>query len=172
MALIVEDGSAVPGAESYASINAADSRNVLRGVADWAELATEKKEQALRTATDFMLTNYRTRWAGRRRTREQALCWPRYDVVVDLWPVPSDIVPVDVVNACIDLAVRSGNGEKLMPDLDIGSNVLKKTKVGPIEDEFFQNTTDARERFVAVDASLAVYFGAAGGSNSIKLVRA
>ena len=84
----------------------------------------------------------------------------------------STTVPVDVVNACIDLAVRAGSGEDLLPDLDTGSNAIKKDKTGPLETEYFQNTTDARERFVAVDALLAPYFGSAGGGNSIKVTRA
>ena len=76
------------------------------------------------------------------------------------------IVPVDVVNACIDLAVRAA-AEDLLPDLDTGLNVIKKDKTGPLETEYFQNTTDARERFVAVDSLLAPYFGLAGGGTSI-----
>ena len=69
------------------------------------------------------------------------------------------------------LAARAGRGEDLLPDLDTGSNVIKKDKTGPLETEYFQNTTDARERFVAVDSLLAPYFGLSGGGNSIKLVR-
>lgn len=171
MTLIVETGAGLPAAESYASIAAADSRCASLGKTAWATLAEADKEIALRKAMIFMAT-YRTRWAGRRVYQQQALDWPRYGVVVDGFTVPSTIVPADVVNACIDLAVRAGQGEDLLPDLDTGSNVVKKTKVGPLEDEYFQNTTDARERFVAVDALLAPYFGSAGGGNSIKVTRA
>ncbi|NHZ94556.1 DnaT-like ssDNA-binding protein [Massilia sp. CCM 8734] len=170
MALIVEDGSGLAGAESYASVAAADARCSSLGVASWAALAEAAKEIALRKATIFMAA-YRTRWAGRRVYRHQALDWPRYDVMVDKFLIASTIVPAEVVAACIDLSVRSGNGEDLMPDLDTGSNVLKRTKVGPLEDEYFQNTVDARERFTAVDTLLTPYFGTAGGSNSIRLVR-
>ncbi|MCY0910841.1 DnaT-like ssDNA-binding protein [Massilia antarctica] len=170
MGLIVEDGTGLAGAESYASVAAADARCASLGLAAWAALAESAKEVALRKAAIFMAT-YRTRWAGRRMYQHQALDWPRYGVVVDGFSVLSTTVPADVVHACIDLAVRSGNGEELLPDLDTGSNVIKKDKTGPLETEYFQNTTDVRERFVAVDALLAPYLGTAGGSNSIKLVR-
>lgn len=170
MTLIVEDGTGLAGAESYASIAAANARCTGLGNSAWATLADVDKEIALRKAAIFMAT-YRTRWAGRRMYQHQALDWPRYGVVVDDFPVLHTIVPADVVNACIDLAVRAGSGEELLPDLDLGSNVIKKDKTGPLETEFFQNTTDVRERFVAVDALLAPYLGTAGGSNSIKLVR-
>ena len=169
--LTIETGAGLSDAESYASIAAADVRCASLGLAAWAALAVADKEIALRKAMIFMAT-YRTRWAGRRVYQHQALDWPRYNVVVYGFIVPSTIVPDDVVNACIDLAVRAGSGEYLLPDLDTGSNAIKKDKTGPLETEYFQNTTDARERFVAVDALLAPYFGSAGGGNSIKVTRA
>ena len=168
--LTIETGAGLPDAESYASIAAADVRCASLGVISWTALAEADKEIALRKAMIFMAT-YRTRWAGRRVYQRQALDWPRYNVAVDGFIVPSTVVPADVVHACIDLAVRAGSGEDLLPDLDTGSNAIKRDKVGPIDTEYFQNTTDARERFVAVDAILAPYFGAAGGGNSIKVIR-
>ena len=171
MTIIIESGAGLPAAESYASVAAADVRCVNLGLTAWTALAEADKEIALRKAMLFMST-YRTRWAGRRVYQHQALDWPRYNVEVDGFIVPSNIVPADVVNACIDLAVRAGSGEDLLPDLDTGSNAIKKDKTGPLETEYFQNTTDARERFVAVDALLAPYFGSAGGGNSIKVTRA
>ncbi len=169
--LITETGAGLADAESYASVAAADARCASLGLTAWAALVEADKEIALRKATIFMAT-YRMQWAGRRMHQRQALDWPRYGVKVDDFYVLSTIVPLDVANACIDLAVRAGNGEDLLPDLDTGSNAIKKDKTGPLETEYFQNTTDARERFVAVDALLAPYFGSAGGGNSIKVTRA
>lgn len=169
--LTIETGAGLADAESYASIAAADVRCASLGLTAWAALAEADKEIALRKAMIFMAA-YRTRWAGRRVYQHQALDWPRYNVAVDGFIVPSTVVPPDVVHACIDLAVRAGRGEELLPDLDTGSNAIKKDKTGPLETEYFQNTTDARERFVAVDALLAPYFGAASGGNSIKVTRA
>ena len=171
MSIIIETGEGLTDAESYASVAAADARCASLGVTAWAAFAEDSKEIALRKATLFMAI-YRTRWAGRRVYQQQALDWPRYNVAVDGFILPSTIVPADVVNACIDLAVRAGRGEDLLPDLDTGSNAIKKDKTGPLETEYFQNTTDARERFVAVDALLAPYFGSAGGGNLIKVTRA
>lgn len=171
MSIIPETGAGLADADSYASIAAADTRCASLGLTAWAALAEADKEIALRKAALFMAT-YRPRWAGRRVYQHQALDWPRYNVAVDGFIVPSTTVPADVVNACIDLAARAGSGEDLLPDLDTGSNAIKKDKTGPLETEYFQNTTDARERFVAVDALLAPYFGAAGGGNSIKVTRA
>ena len=169
--LTIETGAGLAEAESYASVAAADARCASLGLTAWAALTEADKEIALRRATLFMAT-YRTRWAGRRVYQHQALDWPRYNVAVDGFIVPSTIAPLDIVNARIDLAVRAGSGEDLLPDLDTGSNAIKKDKTGPLETEYFQNTTDARERFVAVDTLLAPYLGSAGCGNAMKLIRA
>lgn len=88
------------------------------GVVDWAPRAASDKEIALRNAPQFMLANYRQRWAGRRVYQAQALDWPRWNMVVDCFPVLSTIVPDEVVNACIDLAACAAGGTELMPDLE------------------------------------------------------
>lgn len=171
MSLVIETGAGLPNAESYASVAQADARCVALGVTDWAARATTDKEVALRLATQFMLANYRTQWSGRRVYRTQALDWPRYGVTVDEFPIPSDEIPVEVINACIDLAVRSAGGTELLPDMETGSNAVKKDKIGPLETEYFENTTSAADRFVAIDAALAPFFGATGGSGMIRVIR-
>ncbi|SDF81542.1 MULTISPECIES: DnaT-like ssDNA-binding protein [unclassified Duganella] len=169
--LVTETGRGLPNAESYASVAAADARCVAMGVTDWAPRTEPEKEVALRRATQFMLANYRQRWAGRRVYQAQALDFPRYDVCVDDFPVRSDVVPAEVVNACIDLAVRAADGTALLPDLDVGNNQIKRDKTGPLETEYFENNTDASSRFVAIDAVLEPFFGAAGGAGMMKVVR-
>lgn len=172
MTITTENGTGLPNADSYASVVVADARCAALGVADWGPRTEGEKEVALRRATQFMLANYRSRWAGRRVSQVQALDWPRYDVCVDDFVVVSNTVPVEVVNACIDLAVRAAAGTELLPDLDVGNNQIKRDKTGPLETEYFENNTDAASRFVAIDAALAPFFGAAGGAGMMKVVRA
>lgn len=83
----------------------------------------------------------------------------------------SDVVPAEIVNACIDLAARAADGAELLPDPDVGNNQIKRDKTGPLETEYFENNTDAASRFVAIDVALEPFFGAAGGAAMIKLVR-
>ena len=172
MSLVVETGTGLADAESYASVAAADAQCARLGVSGWGDLTEEMKEIALRNATRFMLATYRTRWDGRRVYQAQALDWPRYDVCADGWSVLSTVVPPEVVSACIELAVRAGAGEQLLPDLETGNNQIKRDKVGPLETEFFENSVDAGARFVAVDRMLAPYFGSTGGAGMMKVVRA
>ncbi|MES2262100.1 MAG: DnaT-like ssDNA-binding protein [Pseudomonadota bacterium] len=172
MALIVETGAGMANAESYASVSEANAYHRAGGnEAKWIDLDVDVKEIHLRNATKFMRRVYRARWAGGRVRAEQALDWPRYGVRVDDFAVLSTIVPTDVKDACIELALRAIDGP-LLPDMETGSNQIKRDKVGPLETEYFQVDVDARARFTEIDALLAPYFGSAGGSNSIKLVRA
>jgi len=171
MTLVVETGAGLPDAESYASVAAADVLCEKLGISSWAELTEGDKEIALRNATRFMLATYRTRWDGRRVYQAQALDWPRYGVCADGWPVLSTVVPAEVVSACIELAVRSGAGEELLPDLETGNNQIKRDKTGPLETEYFEASVDAAARFLAVDRMLAPYFGGTGGTGMMKVVR-
>src|SRR6266850_1608568 len=116
MALVVEDGTGLAAAESYASVAEADQYHSDRGNAAWAPLATAAKEQALRKATEYMVQVYRQRWASFRTTFVQALDWPRAWVpLIDApgpygrWTayVPYNVVPAEVKRACSELALVS-----------------------------------------------------------------
>ncbi|MGK5077270.1 DnaT-like ssDNA-binding protein [Janthinobacterium sp. HLX7-2] len=73
--VIIESGTGLPNADSYAGIAAADARCASLGLAALSALDQAAKEIALRKAMIFMPT-YRTRWAGRRVYSHQALDWP------------------------------------------------------------------------------------------------
>jgi hypothetical protein len=132
MTLIVETGSGVAGAESFASVEDALAYHSNRGNDIWATITTLQQEQALRRATDYMGAYYRPRWKGRRVSPTQSLDWPRVGVVLDEFNdsvalsglgyygvivVPFNSVPVNVVNACCEFALKAAAGE-LAPDLD------------------------------------------------------
>jgi len=165
MALIVEDGTGLATAESYVSVAAADTRMTNLGNTNWALLTTAEKEQALRRATAAMLQSYRERWHGVRMTSTQALDWPRSGVVVDGYSVASNAVPVDVANACADLAFKAAAGD-LTPDLTRG---VVREKVGPIETEYDRNSPQSPRR-PAIEMMLSPYL--TGSSSMARLVRA
>ena len=62
MSLIVEDGTGMETAESYASVAQADARLAALGMTNWATLTTTEKEQALRRATVAMARAGRMPW--------------------------------------------------------------------------------------------------------------
>ena len=79
MALVVEDGTGVTGADSYVSIAEADTYAAANGLTSWASATAAAKEIALRQATRYVDTRYRFR--GSRLGLRQPLEWPRGDVV-------------------------------------------------------------------------------------------
>jgi hypothetical protein len=173
MALIVEDGTGKPDAESYISVSDADAYFSNRGNATWAALDTTQKEQALRSATDYMLQAFRMRWAGMRVTETQALDWPRRYVpnrdVPNLYgPYVTyyafDTVPVAVGYACAELAVRA-SATPLSPDL---TAQVKQETVGPISVTYADGARQVPE-YKAVDAMLAPFLK---GMGAVPVVRA
>ena len=156
MSLIVEDGTGVVGAESYATEAQATAYFSNRGVAAWT--AVENKEAALRKATDYMVQNYRLAWKGCRVDPEQALDWPRSGCYVSGYLlgkfssdylIPSNVVPNEVRNACIELALKASS-EDLNSDLT--QQVLSE-KVGPLAVTYSEHSPQYK-RFRAVDMSL------------------
>ena len=167
MSLIVEDGTIVPGAESLTSVADATAYHAARGNAAWAALATDTiREQCLRKGTDFMRQAYRSRWQGVKVDEDQALDWPRYDVVVDGYTVDSDIVPTEVKNACAELALRASAGDLLA---DQSQGVIRE-KVGQIEVEY-DRSSPQQARYSAVESMLAPYLLAGGSGISMRIIR-
>lgn len=147
MALIVEDGTGVAGAESYLSAADADTHHADRANAGWTG-DTAAKEAALRKATDNLGQAYRLRWLGARVDSAQALDWPRAGIDT----IGSDVVPEEVRRATAELALAA-LGADLNPPLERGGRV-RREKVGPIECEF-EDGAPGRTRYPAIEGLLA-----------------
>lgn len=164
MALIVENGTGLATAESYASVAQASARMTALGNDTWATITTAQMEEALRRATAYMVQAYRNRWAGTRLLRAQALDWPRYGVSTDGFTIESTIVPTEVVNACIDLALKAAAGD-LNADL---TRAIIREKVGPLETEYSAHGAE-QTRYRSIDMALAPFLR--WGGTSARLVR-
>jgi hypothetical protein len=165
MALEVEDGTAKANAESYALVSEADTYLAARGHTSWAALAEAAKEAALRLATDYMVQAYRLRWKSWRYTRTQALDWPRSNVILtDNYSgamgydyIANNVVPNEVKNACIELALKASNGaltEDLTPQ-------VQSETVGPISTSYFQGGQRITT-YPAIDRMLAPFLKSDG----------
>lgn len=179
MALIVEDGTGRSDAESYTSVAEADTYFSKRANAAWAALTTENKEAALRKATDYLGQVYRLRWKGTRVNGTQALDWPRAFVERDdyqyqglngstyiggFFYFPSDEMPVEIRNACAELAFKSTSAE-LAPDI---ARETKREKVGPLEVEYNEYSVPYT-RYRAIENLLATFLmaGASGAFRNV-----
>lgn len=181
MSLINEDGTGLATAESYISVAACLLYHSNRGNTLWATITTAQQEQALRRATDYMLQEYRSRWLGRRVLTTQALDWPRVGVVIEdfngsqsfgnmgsygLFQVSYTIVPIEVQNACAELALRAAAGA--LAD-DLGPKIVSET-VGPIKTDY-DPYSQSFIRYRAVDNMIRAYLISGGSNNMIKMVR-
>lgn len=177
MAIVVEDGTGLAGAETYLSVADADSYHASLGQTAWTG-TDAAKEAALRKGSRYLDARYQRLWNGQRvNGRDQGLMWPRYSATdVEGWPVASDAVPVEVERAAAEAALRElEDPGSLSPDVtnSAGGTVIRE-KVGPLEVEYAEGSTGRLRPLVQVlDDILAPLLGggATGSFGSLGIVR-
>lgn len=157
MTLIVEDGTGLSNANSYASVSDADAYFAARSHPNWVG-STAAKEAALLKATQYLDTKYL--WRGTIFSSEQSLNIPRsnfYDVNGrDL----SEKVPTVVKNATCELALIALT-ETLSPTVST-DNYVKSKKVGELE-IVYRDGAVVKKQFSFVDELLyGLYQGKTG----------
>jgi hypothetical protein len=139
MAIIVEDGTRVPNANSYATIAQADSYFGSVSNAAWLALTLAAKEAALVLGCQFIDNQQIYPYNGTRQTFTQNRQWPRTGAAY--WAtapaVPESVIPSDVVLANIIAAGASAAG--LLPASVAGGQEVKREKVDVIEIEYFHS---------------------------------
>lgn len=167
MPLIVETGTGATDAESYASVAAADAYHAGLGNEAWADLELAQKEQYLRRATRFLVSQYRGRWKGYRAYTMQALDWPRSGVWIDDANefVMHNLVPKVMVDVTAELALKASTGALLE---DQTQRVLSES-LGPLSVNYDPNSPQG-VRYLEIDGLLAPYLK--GSSSMLSLERA
>lgn len=122
MAIVKEDGTGLPTANSYADVDDlvtfAEERGVILPEGDPA------KEILLIKAMDAIET-YDNRFRGERYTADQALSYPRYYDRVNTG------IPAKLIKAQLSLAVAAMTVD-LLPNREATLKLAKRTTVGPI----------------------------------------
>lgn len=151
MAIIVEDGTGVENANSYATLVEllafAEARGVL-SIADDAEIS----EPYLIKAMDY-IEPLGVRFKGCKATAEQALQWPRIGVVLHGHDFAEDAIPRELKQAQMRLAMEIAAGVDVQPTTE-GQAVLRE-KVGPLETEYATARGDGSPMLPAVWGFLA-----------------
>jgi hypothetical protein len=101
MALIVEDGTGKPDAESYAS---AEDLVLYAGKFGVAIPADEPAQEALLRRAALAMDGMK--WKGRKTNSEQALSWPRRSVELDYEIKPDNYLPARIQYGQIALAAE------------------------------------------------------------------
>lgn len=186
MAVIVETGSIVANANSYASVGTADNYHETMGNTAWAALDDDTKDAALVRGTMMLESRFRGRWIGYQTNNNQGvvqrLAWPRKandtqptqdDPTVDADPqalttidkviIGVNEIPQEVIYACMEAAYMQGVGNSLVPNVVQSDRYVKRNKVDVIEQEFFENRP-AIDRFPLID-QLLQNLASVGGVN-------
>lgn len=134
MALVVEDGSVVTGANSYVSLAAADAYFAMDVQFDdtWDALADAAKEQYLQWATRIL--DQKVQWKGTKTTDTSPLRWPRTGVYNrDGILIDTDEMPQQLTEAVCELVKFLQTND---PTTSQGVDYLKKVVVDVIEIEY------------------------------------
>jgi len=124
MALIVEDGTEVSGANSYVSaadyVAWADARGVTYP-------AYPQIEQKILRAMDYIES---LSFVGQKNTETQALQWPRAYVLIDGYSVESNEIPIQLKTAVYEAVKVEVDGDS---KLTASERDTAKEKIGDIE---------------------------------------
>ncbi len=140
--LVVEDGTGLANANSYASLDFANEYHRLRDNVVWTNATDHNKVGALIRATDYV--DRRWRFVGSLFKATQALAWPRLDAFDAEGNDQSETVPKGIQEAAAEYALRAltsasvlNNTDPLLPDGGREELVVvgKRERVGPIEEE-------------------------------------
>ena len=107
MALIVETGAIVAGADTYVSRADAITYAANRGVT----LAnTDATDATIRKACDWM-QSYAAQFKGEQVERDQSLAWPRDDVTIEGFDWDADEIPRQVISCQLAaiIEINAGN---------------------------------------------------------------
>lgn len=151
MALVIEDGTGVAGADSFATAAELAARAIAYG---WAlPPDVDAQEVLLRRAAVQMSA---LGWKGRKVSMTQALAWPRTGVTLDGETLPDTLIPGPIQYGQMALAAEIHADDIDPPELRQGP--VKREKVDVLEVEYAAVVNDGRLLRAAPDRPSAVQF--------------
>ena len=174
--LIIEDGTGVANANSYATAAEARAYAVLRGVTLPAAADVDPVETMLVLATDYLES---LAWIMYPATKTQGLAWPRVDSVwIDLFATPTVdpsqyLMPAKVVAAQCQLVIEQNNGVVLMPTTKGGydSQFITREKTDVIETNYSEKLGTLNTPTMRIVNSLLRGYLVVGAGAGITAVR-
>lgn len=168
MALVIEDGSIVAGADSFATVAELRAYATKRGASVPADDAA--CEVLLIKGCDY-ISAQEPRFTGSRVSADQALPFPRYGLTVNGYAFPFDAIPEQVKSAQMALAIEAQTNDLMPTRLPGDAGAITAEKVGPLEVQY-ANPVNASNypRFAKVDGLLAVFYQ--GQGLNMRVVRA
>ena len=161
--LVVEDGSIVPGADSYVRLTEARALAAKYGIALPED--DTAAEAALRNGALY-LGLQESAMCGRRVSASQSLSFPRTGISLYGFPVNSTTIPTQVIQAQIIAAVEYGKGTDVRASSDGRSTSMERVE-GAVTVQYFDNGANGSTTTItaAIDALRPLLCGLNNGSS-------
>lgn len=169
IAIIIEDGSLVEGANSYESLENVRAYALNRGIT--LSAVDDELAAMVIKSTDY-LEAQACRYQGSRVSVDQSLQFPRAGVILNEDEVPYNVIPNCLKSAQSQLVMALHEGFDLLPTISPQDYVVRE-KVGPVDTQYADPLqVGMTPVFTAVDALLAPLFGVCASNKFIlKTVR-
>jgi hypothetical protein len=126
MALTIEDGTGVAGADSYVALS--DVRTYAANLGYTVPTADANLEVLVRKAAVY-LESMRFRYLGSKIRGSGYLQWPRSGVYIDQFVVDEDVIPQELKNAQCQLAIELQTTD---PTATVTGFAVRQKTIGPI----------------------------------------
>jgi len=168
MALIVEDGSGVIGANAYIDTSFADNYLVGDKLEKWNALSDGEKESAILSASQFIDLSFD--WIGNRKTFEQGLSWPRVGAYFDGFPVLG--LPIQVKQAAAETILLGIDSEWSLFAQGLNGDIASE-QIGSISVSYFDKKIGAEVKATQFDILNRLLRGLykAGGNSGVSGAR-
>lgn len=155
MALVIEDGTNVATANSFATLAQLRAYALARGV----ELSDDDSELEILAikAMDYIKSR-RTSYSGDRLYENQKLPFPRTGQYIDGVLVADGVIPPEVIELQAGVVMTLHAGINLFPTT--AERAVKRSKTGPLETEWFDN--DISPTVSMIDVLIAPLIGGSG----------
>ena len=149
MALIIEDGTIVAGANTYIDVATA---NIILAYFNMPSLSISNDEASLTAAAQY-LESFRDRYKGSKVSSAQSLQFPRINLTIDGFDFPSDEIPEQLKKAQAIAASLVSSGKSLYSNSS-GQEILSKS-VDVISVTYAKNgLSNSQPIFGLIDAQL------------------
>lgn len=134
MALLIEDGNGVTGANSYVTLDQIKAFAVARG---YVLPATDAAIEVLAVKAKDHLEAQRARYKGNKLYGLGFLQWPRSGVRVDGFEIAENVIPDELKNAQCQLCVDLQIADTVATAPNTAGLVVKREKIDVLETEYF-----------------------------------
>lgn len=159
MAIVVEDGTGIENAETYATVAELEAYAAKRGLTLTTNTEANK-ERLLRLASDYIESKL-YRLAGYKSHQRQALAFPRFGIWIDGYEIAGNVIPQRLKDAQIQLAIDIETSNPFV--IGDGREVIRE-KIDVLEVEYSSSgRTAVLPVFSKFEALFRVFYASGGG---------